>query len=222
MLRSLVGSEMCIRDRTTHIQEWDCQLNDKKFVQHTARVRSQGRYDLRGEDFLAGLGLPRKAAGIDFVAIGEVLEQVELYDAPLEKLGVLYRVRDEMMARASVAGMTHLGADEMVPLLLVSLIWSPMANPATDVQVIQDGLQEEVSHGEGAYVFACFAAAVAYIVEELNPADFEPPPSDVEEEFPKEVAASKRDCTSCPGNVICKEDIVEVDPELNKKGAYCC
>ena len=60
----------------------------------------------------------------------------------------LVLARAEILNQASAAGLTHLGADEMVPILLVALIWSPLVNPASDIAFMQAELGEAVEHGE--------------------------------------------------------------------------
>ena len=77
----------------------------------------------------------------------------------------------------------QLGADEMLPILVMALIWSPLINPMQDIQmmsqVVDDQADAEVCANtklvhsvaciQGGYMFYCFGSAVEFIIHELDP-----------------------------------------------------
>eukprot|EP00656_Telonema_subtile_P057205 TRINITY_DN9359_c0_g1_i6.p1 TRINITY_DN9359_c0_g1~~TRINITY_DN9359_c0_g1_i6.p1 ORF type:complete len:264 (+),score=49.07 TRINITY_DN9359_c0_g1_i6:435-1226(+) len=170
--QNLKKGDILLKVKTTHVPDWDCQFNDREFVARTAAVRRQGRYDLRQDRFYERIGMPKTALKIDFEVVGCALEQIELAGGAVQKLEALLEVKSQIIEQCTIAEMKHIGADELVPVLVVSLIWSPLVCPSSDVAFMQDELQEALEHGEGGYMFACFAAAVDFIINELDASEF--------------------------------------------------
>eukprot|EP00656_Telonema_subtile_P016554 TRINITY_DN18753_c0_g1_i1.p1 TRINITY_DN18753_c0_g1~~TRINITY_DN18753_c0_g1_i1.p1 ORF type:complete len:579 (+),score=118.94 TRINITY_DN18753_c0_g1_i1:233-1969(+) len=140
--------------------EWDDQ--DMKFVKKTALVRSECTGTYRSK-------LPAHATAIDFEAIGLMLEALELQQTGKQKLETLLEVRQEILRRASEAGMHRLGADELLPILVMALIWSPLISPSRDVALMGEAVDSIDDDGEATYIHSCFSAAVEYIITELDP-----------------------------------------------------
>eukprot|EP00658_Telonema_sp_P-2_P024095 TRINITY_DN19665_c0_g1_i2.p1 TRINITY_DN19665_c0_g1~~TRINITY_DN19665_c0_g1_i2.p1 ORF type:complete len:141 (-),score=44.25 TRINITY_DN19665_c0_g1_i2:263-685(-) len=137
-------------------------MEDMSFVKKTALVRSDLTGTYRSK-------LPSEARGIDYEAIGLMLEAIELQPTPRQKLDTLLDVRSEIMKRASEAGMNRMGADELLPILVMSLIWSPLISPSRDLAEMSSVVDDVNDDGEAQYMYSCFGAAVEFIVHELDP-----------------------------------------------------
>ena len=76
-----------------------------------------------------------------------------------------------------------MGADEMLPILVMALIWSPLINPLQDIQMMSQVVDDQgdaevcaktkhvlsLACTQGGYMFYCFGSAVEFIIHELDP-----------------------------------------------------
>lgn len=92
--------------------------------------------------------LPERARAIDYESIGLMLESIELQPEGRQKLESLLEVREEIMTRAQDAGMKSIGADELLPILVMSLIWSPLISPSCDVAAMNAVVDDFGDDGE--------------------------------------------------------------------------